>query len=80
MIIAITLEKTAAAIENCVKKAEKIVRELSKIAAQNERKLRADLDTAIDAGLSAMDSADICFSEENSAPICKSSLEFLWIL
>ncbi len=54
-----SLEKTAAAIENCVKKAEKMVRELSKIAAQNERKLRADLDTAIDAGLSAMEDEDI---------------------
>lgn len=53
-----SLERTAAAVENCVKKAEKIVRELSKIAAQNERKLRVDLDAAIDAGLSSMEDAD----------------------
>lgn len=47
------LERTAQVLGGCAAKAEKIVLELSDIAAQNERKLRSLLDAAIDQGFSA---------------------------
>ena len=46
------LEKTAEAVSECVARADKIVRELSDIAVQNEMRLRELLDAAIDRGFS----------------------------
>lgn len=53
-----SLERASEAVSRCVARAEKIVGELSEIAVQNEKKLQACLDAAIDRGFSAS-SADM---------------------
>ena len=50
----LALEKTARVVSEYAAKAEKMVRELSDIAAQNEVKLQAHLDAAIDHGFTAL--------------------------
>lgn len=48
------LERTAEVVRECAAKAEKMVRELSNIAAQNEVKLQEHLNAAIDQGFSTL--------------------------
>ncbi len=60
------LERTAGAVSECVVKAEKIVRELSDIAAQNEVKLQSNLNAAIDRGFAAISSAEITSADFTS--------------
>lgn len=50
----LALERTAKVVSECAVKAEKMVQELSDIAAQNEVKLQAHLDAAIDQGFTAL--------------------------
>lgn len=50
----LALERTAKVVSECAVKAEKMVQELSDIAAQNEVKLQAHLDAAIDHGFTAL--------------------------
>ena len=50
----LALERTARVVSECAARAEKMVQELSDIAAQNEVKLQAHLDAAIDQGFTAL--------------------------
>lgn len=68
-----SLESTDKAVSECVAKAEKIVQELSKIAAQNEVELRANLNEAIDHGFSAS-FADITASAQVSISEAKDKM------